>query len=367
MNDTDPRSTRRRTHVQQPIQDVPRVLANITHTMQTTLRRIVAELSNADHDLQAQHLELALQLQTQLDALTSGLVGHERSQRTTWARIGAALGMSEDTARHRFRDDRVRRRLQQFTRPPSAGRETPPAPRLLVPDSPQAPQPPVSPPALLPTEARASRNKLASVLSQAVRASNLSQREIARKSECSPSYLSRILSGDRIPTWRWTESVARACGTDPALLRGLWESERLRQYGTPRTAARTSPPTRLCPPEAFHALVTALCTLHVRCGAPSARDIAAASRNQLAPDQVESLLSGRDLTNWEHLAVLIHVMGGDVDYVRPLWQDAEPTAPQPATPRPLAPMPTTRGVAAKLRQARAADTGAAHPQPKPSA
>ncbi|RRR83166.1 XRE family transcriptional regulator, partial [Streptomyces sp. RP5T] len=46
---------------------------------------------------------------------------------------------------------------------------------------------------------------------------------------CSPSFMSRILSGERVPTWTLTRKFAQACGADPAVLRTVWESEKLRE------------------------------------------------------------------------------------------------------------------------------------------
>ncbi|MGK5545715.1 hypothetical protein ACSNOH_13425, partial [Streptomyces sp. URMC 127] len=61
-------------------------------------------------------------MRTQLDGLTAGLVGRARHRRTTWSRIGRILGISEDTARHRYTDHYILRRLGEVTRmgPPSA-------------------------------------------------------------------------------------------------------------------------------------------------------------------------------------------------------------------------------------------------------
>jgi hypothetical protein len=184
-----------------------------------------------------------------------------------------------------------------------------------------------------------------------VRASRLSQREVARRAECSPSYLSRILSGERVPTWEWTASIATACGGDPALLRELWEGERLRQYGSPRGTGAPTPVLDWEPPVALHHLLSALGTLRVRAGSPRAVDIAAASP-KLTAGQVEPMLTGYDLSDWQRLAELVDVLGGDPGYFEPLWRAAAITGSAPAPQTPPATGPVRQGVADTVRQLR---------------
>lgn len=56
------------------------------------------------------------QLQEQLDGLTAAAVGRARFRRVTWAVVSSALGISEDTARHRYTDRTILRRLARFNR-----------------------------------------------------------------------------------------------------------------------------------------------------------------------------------------------------------------------------------------------------------
>ncbi|WP_367136684.1 MULTISPECIES: hypothetical protein [Streptomyces] len=75
-------------------------------------------------------------MRTQLDGLTAGLVGRARCRRTTWRRIGRILGITEDTARHRYTGHYILRHLSELTRmspPPAvtATTRTPSAPDTL--------------------------------------------------------------------------------------------------------------------------------------------------------------------------------------------------------------------------------------------
>lgn len=46
----------------------------------------------------------------------------------------------------------------------------------------------------------------------------ISQKELAARMKCSPSYVSQILSGYRIPTLETVENVAKSLGVDPSQL-----------------------------------------------------------------------------------------------------------------------------------------------------
>ncbi|MFI6376543.1 helix-turn-helix domain-containing protein [Streptomyces sp. NPDC050546] len=78
-----------------------------------------------------------------------------------------------------------------------------------------------------------------------IRTAQLTNKEVSSRIGCSSSYLSRILSGERVPTWALTRKFAQTCGADP---------EVPRTSGNPRSSARrtASPPSRrtspLCPP-----------------------------------------------------------------------------------------------------------------------
>jgi transcriptional regulator with XRE-family HTH domain len=90
---------------------------------------------------------------------------------------------------------------------------------------------------------------------------------------CSASYLSRILSGERVPTWDLTRKFAQACGADPGVLRTVWESEKLSQKG--RELVMDLDGTSLTAAEQLRIAVQ---TLHLRAGRPAPNDVAVASR-----------------------------------------------------------------------------------------
>ncbi|GAA1259892.1 hypothetical protein GCM10009665_57410 [Kitasatospora nipponensis] len=291
--------------------------------MHQALRQLTRELSEPtlQPDGHDSLLLLSVQLRTQLDALTAGLVHRARQRRTAWAKVATSLGMSEDGARHRFRPDNISHRLAQFARQrPVSTEPGPPNALTSVRTGSQPPLPDV--------DARPAYNRLAAVLSMLVRATQQSQRELSIKSGCSASYLSRVLKGERVPTWQLTERLVRACGADPAVVRSVWEAERLREYDARRSAPS---PADLRPEAAMDALRSALGTQHVRAGTLTAYDIAVATGWSLTPDHVTALIAGQDLGDWGAITHLLHVLGGDITYFRSLWDAAFPSPPPPST------------------------------------
>ncbi|MFD4955179.1 helix-turn-helix domain-containing protein [Streptomyces sp. NPDC058451] len=119
---------------------------------------------------------------------------------------------------------------------------------------------------------------LATVLSSLQRASGLSVRALAIRSNVSPSFLSRLMSGERFPAWKYVAAIARACGADPEVLRKVWEASNARRDSQPRPAS----------------LASALRFLHLRAGSPTPWAIAITSGNQLEEDYVAGLLERHD-------------------------------------------------------------------------
>ncbi|WP_367140690.1 MULTISPECIES: helix-turn-helix domain-containing protein [Streptomyces] len=281
-------------------------------------------------------LRLAARMRTQLDGLTAALVGRARHRRTTWNRIGHILGISEDTARHRFTDHYILRRLSELTRmnpPPATLKDLYTAHR-------HQPSPvPVPPLGSIHTRPRPAFNQLAPVLSMLARNSQKTMKELSERTRCSASYLSRILNGERIPTWELTERFARACGADPAVLRSAWETERLRSNSPLLETEDDDEGDDEDPHRAGIRLLRALRTLHVRAGQPPAYNIAAASKHQLTVALITAVLDGSRFPGWRDLISLLNVLGGDISYFQPLWEAAVRPATPPTDTPPTAPPP----------------------------
>ncbi|MFJ3848349.1 helix-turn-helix domain-containing protein [Streptomyces albidoflavus] len=260
-------------------------------------------------------LHRAAHMREGLDALTAGLVGHGRTQGMTWAQVSGGLGISEDTARHRYAEPAITRKLSRFVSPhPPEKKPNPQAPPATTSSvreitGPDDPRPAIS--------------RLAPVLSLLARKSSLSLKKIAERVGCSPSYLSRVLSGERIPTWQLTVKFARACGADPQVLRKVWETERLQQQEPVDPVLVDDP--ELTPLAKY---LTALRTLHVQAGAPSLHELVMASRWKLTTTQIASVLEGRSVSESTLLRRVVLLLGGDVGMFELLRSEAEKEPPR---------------------------------------
>ncbi|MFF8431723.1 helix-turn-helix domain-containing protein [Streptomyces sp. NPDC016566] len=315
------------------------ILGEIIRDLQDDARVLLRQLGPDDTE---QILEQVRQMRVRLDCLTAGLVGRARLRQVTWGRIGQALSVSEDTARHRYTDDYVVRRLRQVGHLPSVPtslRTLYEEPARHVSGGPSGQDDEIPDDA---EAAGAAYNRLAPVLSMLARASELPLNELARQARCSASYLSRMLSGHRVPSWQITERFARACGADPVVLRKVWETEQLRRRPSRQPATDQHEINSLdgisTQAQAVQRLMAALRTLHVRAGQPTAQEICIASHWRLQAAQVTDILEGAATCDWPTLFRLVQAMGGSVDYFRPLWQAAteqrdqeHQTEPPPAT------------------------------------
>lgn len=72
--------------------------------------------------------------------------------------------------------------------------------------------------------AQARTRSLAGALSFLLRHSGLAIKEAADRSRLSPSYVSRILAGERVPAWSSVQVLVRVLGGDPLDLYALWEA-----------------------------------------------------------------------------------------------------------------------------------------------
>ncbi|MFE0850615.1 helix-turn-helix domain-containing protein [Streptomyces rochei] len=287
--------------------------------LQDDARVLLRQLSGDDPE---EFLRQAQRMRVRLDCLTAGLVGRARLRQVTWSRIGQALAVSEDTARHRYTDDYVLRRLRQV----SSLRAIPTSLSALYNEPSRHYS---ADDGTIPAEAEATGpayNNLAPMLSMLARASEIPLQDLARRAQCSPSYLSRILSGQRVPSWAITERLTKTCGADPAIVRKAWETEQLRRRPPRSTVDDPRDIDALAgvddQAQAVRKLVTALRTLHVRAGQPTPQQICVYSRWRLQAHQIAAILERNEPCDWPTLVQLLSILGGSPDYFRPLWQAA---------------------------------------------
>ncbi|MFH9425429.1 helix-turn-helix domain-containing protein [Streptomyces sp. NPDC017529] len=256
-------------------------------------------------------LESLVQIQLLAEKMVTPAVQRARRHGTDWATIGTLVRLNKDTARHKYGEgcDRPAPRAPRPrpATPPSAGDDTSGSKQ----SRPLGTEPP--PPASL--EPPGPPGQLAPVLSKLQRASQLSLRSLGDATRLSSSYLSRVMSGERFPSWDATARLARACGADPAALRKVWEDAQAR-----RTTRRTG-----------HTLASALRYLHRRAGSPTPWAMAVTSGGTLDQHQVAAVLDGSDVPDWEIVQRIVMVLDGVPDYFAPLWESALTHQPAPET------------------------------------
>ncbi|GHF67762.1 hypothetical protein GCM10010218_56570 [Streptomyces mashuensis] len=264
------------------------------------LQRCAARLLEAEHagrDL-AVLLRAADELMGEVECYKAAAVHDARLRGAGWRDVSRAACVSEVTARQRWGEAAIRRRLQR--------RDAERAAQAAGEDIPAA------------WEAAAGREeltgdpaarRLAAVLSELRRRSGLTLRDVATGNDLSPSYVSRILAGERLPTWPVVRTLATALGGDPAELRVLWEAG----HGL-------APAPRDSIDAAAGRLRAALRGLYLAAGSPPYAELCRAAGDRLTGDAVHDLLHGATVPEWESTSLLVSALGGLPAEIRPLWE-----------------------------------------------
>ncbi|MEZ0090223.1 helix-turn-helix domain-containing protein [Streptacidiphilus sp. EB129] len=277
------------------------------------ISRLITDITNRFHRLHegttstwanrsAQEHSAALQeiakLRTDLDDLVLVMVRQARNNGLTWDLVARDLEMSANTARKAFSPERtvrmLARRAQRAPRPAHAP-QLPPAGAQLTPA--QVHHSPAEP-----------REQLRSALAHLQRSCGKTVRDIAADSGVSPSYVSRLLSGTRLPTWALTEKVCVACDGDPDHLRPLWE------------AARGVRPRLLSRRAAASELYASVNGLYLAASCPSPATLCSASAPDADADEVAAFLAGERVPDWPVVEHVVQALRGRPEDVRFLWQ-----------------------------------------------
>ncbi|MFE7548043.1 helix-turn-helix domain-containing protein [Streptomyces gardneri] len=258
-------------------------------------------------------LSRARSLGKETEYYVSAAVRDARQGGVSWDEVASGAAVSVATARARWGERQVMRRLQVRAVERAAARQAPSLPDVRPKESREA-------------VGRASR-QLAAALSQLHQDSGLMIREVAECTELSPSYVSRILSVDRTPTWPVVRQLVDVLGGDPLELRVLWEM------------AQGVPPAPQDFIEAATRLNGVLRGLHLAAGNPSAKEVCEQSNGALDPAAVEEILAGTKVPTWEDTGRFVTAVGGHPADIRPQWEavyssilGACDPAPKPADP-----------------------------------
>ncbi|MFI9358629.1 helix-turn-helix domain-containing protein [Streptomyces lydicus] len=270
------------------------------------LPRLVQELlagEYAGEDLPTL-LGRARALAREVDNYSAGAVLDARRQGTNWQRIARAAQISSHTARDRWNEAETERRLtRQLSERPTH------SPRLPLP-SPCLPISKDRPKRSEMMRANHAARLLANALCFLHEASGLALREVAASMGVSSSYVSRILSAERLPGWAVVQAMMDCFGVDAAMLRHLWEAS----HGL------VSPGRRPIA-EAADRLLHCLQGLYTAARRPDLDNLHRSSPGVPAPVTLELILKGICVPDWPQVSALVAALNGSPEDVRPLWEE----------------------------------------------
>ncbi|MER0476917.1 helix-turn-helix domain-containing protein [Streptomyces sp. Edi2] len=267
-------------------------------TVAESLQALASSLVRAEHtdaDLR-ELLRLAGQIGSELDCYRAAAVhAAVRKGNGGWEEVAEAAGAAVSTVRARWSRTAVHRllarrdRARQPTSPERAGgeryRKTP-----------------------LERPARA-WEPLAAALSQLHKTSGSTVAAAASMLGVDPSYVHRMLTGERTPPWPVTEALTISLAGRPDDVRALWE----RAHGVQR-------PSRQPLHVAAKELHSAFRGLHLALGQPAAEAISEMTHRQLSPGAVQAVLDGEAVPDWAATGALTVALRGEPHHIRPLWE-----------------------------------------------
>ncbi|MGQ4353057.1 helix-turn-helix domain-containing protein [Streptomyces drozdowiczii] len=155
---------------------------------------------------------------------------------------------------------------------------------------------------------RLPHQRLACALTRTWKESNVPQRTVAQHMNVDPSYVSRMLSGQRDITLRNMKLIVDACDGNLELVKPLWD------------AANGVRPT-VGP---AHALRAYLRALRYAAGSPSERQILASLKQGITRTELCQALDGPGVPEWPVIQQLTVALQSLPEISRPLWSSARP-------------------------------------------
>ncbi|MFF4509263.1 XRE family transcriptional regulator [Streptomyces sp. NPDC001401] len=270
----------------------PRWGPGVAHRLQA----LAAELVEAEHrgsDLE-ELVGHAAAVGAEVTHYLGAAVHDARAQGTSWGEVARKTRVSEATARAKWGKRTLRRQMRQRAQQAAAV-------PLAVPAE-----------AGLPTGASEHRQRLGTAVSFLLRSKEVTAQSVAREAGVSPSCLSRLLTGQRIPDWPTVFTVVTAAGGRPEEFRLLWEWAR-GQRQTPRSSATASLAR-------FHGALRGLQWASGRTAGtrpPQGEGVRG--------DVLTAVLSGDLVPDWATTHQVVQQLGGNPAQVRPLWEDVQYT------------------------------------------
>ncbi|MFE3431147.1 helix-turn-helix domain-containing protein [Streptomyces sp. NPDC059171] len=225
---------------------------------------------------------------------TAALVVRQRSQGKPLKQLTPPLGLTEDRLRKKYNPQAVDLRLASRSRP------RPELPGSRLPEDTSGPPSPKN-------RLREPGQRLACALTLMRAQSRISQRVLADRMRIDPSYVSRILSGERDASWQHVLAICEFCNGDSTLMKPLWE------------VAAHVPPSGGNPTRYLH---TYLRALRYAAGSPSTGTILASTQNTIAAADLHQALEGPGTPAWLVVRAITNALWGLPDITLPLWRKA---------------------------------------------
>lgn len=313
---------RKKVSGQETAHDPSRHEALLAETIQA-LRQAVNNLTDAVREQRpsAELLRCRAQIARLSEDVEAVAVRRGRDRGESWDVMSDALALSRDRLRKKWTLEIFDRRMGRRPSPPqplstNAGitvfipqQRPPDTHRDGTPETDTGPEPNGSPPTYphpsTPTQL------LASALSYLQRRSGYTLRHLASDVRVHPSYVSRILNGERDPSWEVTAGLAVACSADAADLLPLWNA--VHHVATP------SPST---PTQAVNLYRAVLRGLHLAAAAPSPQAICEASDYSLTTTDIVRALNGPRIPDWPTTQHLVLALRGRPADLYTVWQIA---------------------------------------------
>ncbi|MFJ9461613.1 helix-turn-helix domain-containing protein [Kitasatospora sp. NPDC101447] len=303
-------------------------VSRLSHQVVTQARRL-QRLADSQDDRTGPCAELDLldMLRRDLEALTTAVVLQARERKVTWAMVSEVLAVSPGTARSRWSPENGSRYLlhhgdRQRTAAEAARRRGTGTRRRRAPGDHALP-------VGSPTDPEA---QLTSALSHLQRSSGKSMSRIAEETDLSPSFVSRLISGERFPSWPTVQHLVTALGGEPEHVRPLWQAAR--GEGISRPFLPGLPGARRY---ATAGLQATLQGLYLASACPPEQEVASRATQHVTVSQVTSILDGQGVESWSIVSAVVEALRGHPDQVRPWWErvqlSLDPTwTPQKANP-----------------------------------
>ncbi|MGP4001378.1 helix-turn-helix domain-containing protein [Streptomyces sp. 8N706] len=302
------RSANHRERAQSPARSYDEDVIRISRALLTTAQALA---HTAHHQVPALPLALIQHLvamQRDLDDFRAVAIRQAQSKKATWPQIAKVLNTSPSTLKSNYSAEKVDTVLERRAERGPARKRRPavPGPRS---------------PARTVTAAGRSRPgppgyALSCALSHLQRGSSgLTARELAVITGVSTSYVYRIMSGERIPSWDVVVAFAHACEAEPDDLVFLWN----KAHGLHAVPPPTTPTRK----EAIHTLQAALRGLHLAAARPEVKQLTGRGHPGLTDSTVTALLHSpapdAHLLRWPLVQALTTALQGEPQEIRPLF------------------------------------------------